>query len=117
MKYLLITFLLFLSFKSHGQMAVNDPFEDLIPAKTRYNASIGVAERWKFQTFSGTLDATKNAYIDFRKSNRDTDATIVFAQPHYKVWAANTRTRAECEYILETIKKTYSSVFVIKPKL
>ena len=98
-------------------MTVKDPFEELIPAKTRFNAGVGVAERWKFQTFSGTLDASKNAYVDFRKANRSIDATIVFAQPHYKVWVANTRTRIECENILESIKKTYPSVFVVKPKL
>lgn len=100
-----------------GQMTIKDSFEELIPAKIKYNASIGVAERWKVQTFSGTLDASKTAYIDFRKTYRAIDATIVFAQPHYKVWAVNSRTRFECERIMEEIKKNHPNLFLVKPKL
>lgn len=117
MKNSLSLVILLVTFCSFGQMTVKDSFEELIPAKTRYNASIGVAERWKFQTFSGSLDAAKSAYVDFRKDNRQIDATIVFAQPHYKVWAGNTRTRSECERILESLKKKYTNLFLVKPKL
>jgi len=101
---------------SQSQMTVIDPFEDLIDVKTKFNATIGVADRWKFQSFSGTLDAAKVAYVDFRKEFRQIDATIVFAEPHYKVWAGNTRTRMECERLMDETKKTITNSFLVKPK-
>jgi hypothetical protein len=110
-------FLIFIfGMNTYSQMTVKDPFEDLIAGKTKYNAGVGVAERWKYQTFSGSLDAAKNAYVDFRKEYRQIDATIVFAQPNYKVWSGNTRTRIECERLMDSTRKTFLSAFIVKPK-
>ncbi len=117
MKTVFTCLLLIFTINFYGQMTVKDPFEELISAKIKYNAGVGVAERWKFQTFSGTLDEAKTAYVDFRKDYRQMDATIVFAQPHYKVWSGNTRTRIECERLLESLKKKYTNLFIVKPKL
>jgi len=120
-KLVLLPFLaLFLSQKTlaqDGKVTVSqDPkFEQLLNEKRKINSSITVNERYKIQIFNGDSENSKKTLLDFKKENKDMDATIVFSTPLYKVWVGNFKTRIEAEKNLNTLKKKYPNAFLIKP--
>ena len=105
------------SFSQEGKVAVTqDPkFEQLLNEKRKINSSITINDRYKIQIFNGDSENSKKTLIDFKKENKNLDATIVFSTPLYKVWVGNFKTRIEAEKNLETLKKKYPNAFLIKP--
>ena len=119
-RFLPILLLLFLSQKMQGQdgkvSVTQDPkFEQLLNEKRKINSSITINDRYKIQIFNGDSDDSKKTLIDFKKDNKDMDATIVFSTPLYKVWVGNFKTRIEAEKNLNNLKKKYPNAFFIKP--
>jgi len=119
-RFLPILLLLFLSQKMQGQdgkvSVTQDPkFEQLLNEKRKINSSITINDRYKIQIFNGDSDNSKKTLIDFKKDNKDMDATIVFSTPLYKVWVGNFKTRIEAEKNLNNLKKKYPNAFLIKP--
>ena len=100
-----------------GKMTVTqDPkFEQLLNEKRKINSSITINDRYKIQIFNGDSENSKKTLMDFKKDNKDMDATIVFSTPMYKVWVGNFKTRIEAEKNLNTLKKKYLNAFLIKP--
>lgn len=93
-----------------------DPkFEQLLNEKRKINSSITINDRYKIQIFNGDSENSKKTLMDFKKENKDLDATIVFSTPMYKVWVGNFKTRIEAEKNLNTLKKKYPNAFLIKP--
>ncbi|MFC6875701.1 SPOR domain-containing protein [Flavobacterium myungsuense] len=90
-------------------------FEQLLNEKRKINSSITVNDRYKIQIFSGDSETAKKILMDFRKENKDYDATIVFSTPTYKVWIGNFKSRIESERNLAELKKKYPNAFLIKP--
>ena len=90
-------------------------FEQLLNEKRKINSSITLSDRFKIQIFTGDSESSKVALQDFRKKNKDIDATIVFNTPIYKVWVGNFKTRIEAEKKLQDFKKKYPNAFLIKP--
>ena len=60
-------------------------------------------------------EESKKVLIQFRKDNKNFDATIVFSTPAYKVWVGNFKTRIEAERNLNNLKKKYPNAILIKP--
>ncbi len=115
-----IVFLVFLSEKSSGQVTKasisQDPkFEQLLNEKRKINSSITVNDRYKIQIFNGDSENSKKNLTDFKRENKNMDATIVFSTPQYKVWVGNFKTRIEAEKTLNDLKKKYPNAFLIKP--
>ena len=115
-----IVTLVFMSQKSYSQEAkvsVNqDPkFEQLLNEKRKINSSITINDRYKIQIFNGDTETSKKTLLDFKRENKDIDATIVFSTPLYKVWVGNYKTRIEAEKNLSDLKKRYPNAFLIKP--
>ena len=115
-----ICFIIFLSQKSlaqDGKVTVSqDPkFEQLLNEKRKINSSITINDRYKIQIFNGDTENSKKTLMDFKKENKDMDATIVFSTPLYKVWVGNFKTRIEAEKNLSDLKKKYPNAFLIKP--
>ena len=115
-----ISFLLFLgkkSFCQEGNVSITqDPkFEQLLNEKRKINSSITINDRYKIQIFNGDSENSKKTLMDFKKENKDQDATIVFSTPMYKVWVGNYKTRIDAEKKLEFLKKKYPNAFLIKP--
>ena len=113
-------FLVLLSQKSMAQVAkVNvsqDPkFEQLLNEKRKINSSITINDRYKIQIFNGDTENSKKTLTDFKRENKNLDATIVFSTPLYKVWVGNFKTRIEAEKNLNDLKKKYPNAFLIKP--
>ncbi|TBX70956.1 SPOR domain-containing protein [Flavobacterium silvisoli] len=112
--------LLFLSQKlvaQDGKINISqDPkFEQLLNEKRKINSSITINDRYKIQIFNGDSENSKKTLMDFKKANKDMDATIVFSTPMYKVWVGNFKTRIEAEKNLSDLKKKYPNAFLIKP--
>ena len=105
------------SFSQDGKVAVSqDPkFEQLLNEKRKINSSITINDRYKIQIFNGDSENSKKTLIDFKKENKNLDATIVFSTPAYKVWVGNFKTRIEAEKNLNELKKKYPNAFLIKP--
>ncbi|NNT71345.1 SPOR domain-containing protein [Flavobacterium sp. IMCC34852] len=111
---------LFLSQKTFSQdkkvVVSQDPkFEQLLNEKRKINSSITINDRYKIQIFNGDSENSKKTLIDFKKENKNIDATIVFSTPAYKVWVGNFKTRIEAEKNLNELKKKYPNAFLIKP--
>lgn len=90
-------------------------FEQLLNEKRKINASLTNSNRYKIQIYNGDSETSKKALVDFKKNNKNYDATIVFNTPIYKVWVGNFRTRIEAEKNLIDLKKKFPNAFVIKP--
>ena len=112
--------LVFLHQKSYSQEAKvsvgQDPkFEQLLNEKRKINSSITINDRYKIQIFNGDTENSKKTLLDFKRENKNIDATIVFSTPLYKVWVGNFKTRIEAEKNLNVLKKKYPNAFLIKP--
>lgn len=93
-----------------------DPkLEQLLNEKRKVNASITINNQYKIQVFNGSSEETKKTLIQFKKENKNYDATIVFSTPIYKVWVGNFKTRIEAERNLNILKKKYPNAILIKP--
>ena len=90
-------------------------FEQLLNEKRKVNSSITINNRYKIQIFNGASDESKKILIQFKKENKNYDATIVFSTPLYKVWIGNFKTRIEAERNLNMLKKKYPNAILIKP--
>jgi hypothetical protein len=93
-----------------------DPkFEQLLNDKRKINASISTNDTYKIQIFSGKSDEAKETLRSFKREFNNIDGTLIFQTPNYKVIVGNFKTRIEAERNLEEIKKSYKSVFLLKP--
>ena len=115
-----IVTLVFLSQKSYSQEAKvsvsQDPkFEQLLNEKRKINSSITINDLYKIQIYNGDTETSKKTLMDFKRENKDMDATIVFSTPLYKVWVGNFKTRIEAEKNLNNLKQKYPNAFLIKP--
>ncbi|MCF6128446.1 SPOR domain-containing protein [Flavobacterium sp. AS60] len=105
------------SFSQEAKVSVSqDPkFEQLLNEKRKINSSITINDRYKIQIFNGDTENSKKTLLDFKRENKNIDATIVFSTPLYKVWVGNYKTRIEAEKNLNDLKKKYPNAFLIKP--
>jgi hypothetical protein len=114
-----IIFLLFSNFNTLLAQEVTvtqDPnLEQLLNEKRKVNSSITINNQYKIQVFNGSSEESKKTLIQFKKENKNYDATIVFSTPIYKVWVGNFKTRIEAERNLELLKKKYPNSIIIKP--
>lgn len=119
LKSYFVLFLLFSNFYSLFAQEITltqDPkIEQLLAEKRKVNASITINNQYKIQIYNGSSEESKKILIQFKKENKNYDATIVFSTPIYKVWIGNFKTRIEAERNLNLLKKKYSSVILIKP--
>lgn len=101
----------------NSNLEVNqDPkFEQLLNEKRKINTNLSYSDRYKIQIFNGASEGAKKTLSDFRQEFKNTDGTIIFNTPNYKVWVGNYRTRMEAERNLMDMKRKYKNVFLIKP--
>ena len=117
----LFLFLLFSNFNTLFAQEVTvtqDPkLEQLLNEKRKVNSSITINNQYKIQIFNGSSEESKKTLIQFKKENKNYDATIVFSTPIYKVWVGNFKTRIEAERNLNILKKKYPNAILIKPNI
>ncbi|MBP7395822.1 MAG: SPOR domain-containing protein [Flavobacterium sp.] len=118
---IILTFLITTSLaKLHAQnkniISNQDPkVEQLLNEKRKSNTSLSINTRYKIQIFSGNSELAKKSLNEFKLENKNTEATIIFQTPNYKVWVGNYRTRMEAERNLMEFQKKYKNILLIKP--
>lgn len=93
-----------------------DPIVDqLLNEKRKINNTLSITDQYKIQVFNGTSELAKKTLTEFKSSNKNLDATIIFQTPNYKVWVGNFKNRMDAERNLIDIRKRYKTAFIIKP--
>ncbi len=105
--------------KLFSQSGINvsqdDKFEQLLNEKRKINTSITINDRYKIQIFNGDAEIAKTTLSEYKKINKNSDGTIVFVTPIYKVWVGSFKTRIEAEKNLVDLKKKFPLAFLIIP--
>ncbi len=114
---LLLLFLVNNLFSQEGSITVSQDskFEQLLIEKRKINASITTNDRYHIQIYSGDSDNAKKTLLELRKENKNSDGTIIFNTPNYKVLIGNYKNRIEAERNMELFKKKFPNAFIIKP--
>jgi len=115
-------FLLPCCFAQEGILKVeqDQKFEILLREKQKMNSSLNANsinqnENYKIQIFYGTSDDAKKKLAEFKKEFKETEGTIVYTNPTFKVWVGNYKTRIHGEKAILEIKKKYPLSLLIKP--
>ena len=93
----------------------DEKIEKLLLEKRKNNSAITINDKFKIQIFFGTIEESKKLLISFKKDFSQTDGTIVFSNPSYKVWVGSYKSKIEAEKALVFIKKKHMSAVIIEP--
>lgn len=93
----------------------DEKFVQLLNEKRKVNASITVNDKYKIQIFYGENDKARKALSEFKREFSDTDGTIVFESPTYKVWVGSFNSRIDAERMLAKVKEKFPYALLIKP--
>lgn len=93
----------------------DEKIEKLLLEKRKNNSAITINDKFKIQIFFGNIEESKKTLIAFKKDFSQTDGTIIFSNPSYKVWVGSFKSKIEAEKALLTIKKKYPSSVIIEP--
>lgn len=89
--------------------------EQLLAEKRKANAAITINDKYKIQIFFGSIEDSKKNLTQFKKEFKNTDGTIVFSNPSYKVWVGSYKSKIEAEKALISIKKKFPTALLINP--
>lgn len=89
--------------------------EQLLAEKRKANAAITINDKYKIQIFFGSIEDSKKNLTQFKKEFKNTDGTIVFSNPSYKVWVGSYKSKIEAEKALIGIKKKFPTALLINP--
>ena len=93
----------------------DEKIEKLLLEKRKNNSAITINDKFKIQIFFGNIEESKKTLIAFKKDFSQTDGTIVFSNPSYKVWIGSFKSKIEAEKALLSIKKKYPTSVIIEP--
>lgn len=93
----------------------DEKIEKLLVEKRKNNSAITINDKFKIQIFFGNIEDSKKTLIAFKKDFSQTDGTIIFSNPSYKVWVGSFKSKIEAEKALLNIKKKYPSSVIIEP--
>jgi predicted nucleotide-binding protein len=105
--------------KSNAQSSVtlsqDGQFSELLAAKRKINASITVNDKYKVQIFYGENNGARKSLQDFRRDFKNTDATIIYESPTYKVLVGSYKSKIEAERNLAEIRKKFPYALIVRP--
>ena len=93
----------------------DEKIEKLLQEKRKNNSGITINDKFKIQIFFGNIEESKKTLLAFKKEFSQTDGTIVYSNPSYKVWVGSFKSKIEAEKSLINIKKKYTSAVIIEP--
>ncbi|MEY4834026.1 MAG: hypothetical protein RI980_141 [Bacteroidota bacterium] len=93
----------------------DEKIEKLLQEKRKNNSGITINDKYKIQIFFGNIEESKKTLLSFKKEFIQTDGTIVFSNPSYKVWVGSFKSKIEAEKALMSLKKKYPSAVIIEP--
>ena len=106
---------LFFSQTSKTIIERDEKIEKLLQEKRKNNSGITINDKYKIQIFFGNIEESKKTLLAFKKEFSQTDGTIVYSNPSYKVWVGSFKSKIEAEKALISIKKKYLSAVIIEP--
>ena len=93
----------------------DEKIKKLLQEKRKNNSGITINDKYKIQIFFGNIEESKKTLLAFKKEFIQTDGTIVFSNPSYKVWVGSFKSKIEAEKALMSLKKKYPSAVIIEP--
>ena len=102
-------------FSQNVSVEQDTKFEQLLTEKRKVNTSITTSNLYKIQIFNGSSEESKKVLVQFKRDNKNYDATIIFNTPTYKVWIGNYKTRIDAERNLLSFKKKFPNAILVKP--
>ncbi|WP_207784896.1 SPOR domain-containing protein [Flavobacterium difficile] len=93
----------------------DEKIERLLNEKRKSNSAITINDKFKIQIYFGTIEESKKTLLAFKKDFSQTDGTITFSNPSYKVWVGSYKSKIEAEKALIGIKKKYPTAVIIEP--
>jgi hypothetical protein len=93
----------------------DEKIEKLLLEKRKNNSAITINDKFKIQIYFGNIEDSKKTLITFKKDFSQTDGTIIFSNPSYKVWVGSFKSKIEAEKEIITMKKKYPSSVIIEP--
>lgn len=93
----------------------DEKIERLLNEKRKSNSAITINDKFKIQIYFGTIEESKKTLLAFKKDFSQTDGTITFSNPSYKVWVGSYKSKIEAEKAIIGIKKKYPTAVIIEP--
>lgn len=87
----------------------------MVNKKKHVNTSSIVNDKYKIQIFYGKNSDANTAIAKFKRSYPETNATIIYNTPSYKVLVGNYKTRLEGERNLKIIQRDFEHALLIYP--
>lgn len=99
---------------SQFQLIQENNFEKLLTEKKSVNNSFSIYKNFSIQLFNGNKEETEKKYYEFKKNNKDVLATIIYADPKYKLVIGNYRNKIDAERNLINFRKNYPEAFIVR---
>ena len=106
-----------ISYTQERNNAIQEPLaiKKLVEAKRSTTTSGLNTDKYNIQVFYGKNNEAKAALSRVKRLYPDLEATLVYSNPSYKVLAGNFKTRLEAERYLQTIKKDFDNLLLLRP--
>ena len=88
----------------------------LLDRKMNQNNQFSLYTNFSVQLKSGLKEDVEVLYKDFTNQYPEIEATIVFANPKFKLVVGNYKNKIEAENLLKQIESKYTDAFVVKLK-
>ncbi|MEG1022681.1 MAG: SPOR domain-containing protein [Myroides sp.] len=88
----------------------------LLERKMSQNNQFSLYTNYSVQLKSGIKEDVETLYKDFTIQHPEIDATIIYANPKFKLVVGNYKNKIEAEYLLKKIAGKYPDAFVVKLK-
>ena len=80
------------------------------------NNQFSLYTNYSVQLKNGLKEDVEHMYKDFNAEHPDVDATIIYANPKFKLVVGNFKNKIEAEHLLKKISWKYPDAFVVKLK-
>ncbi len=88
----------------------------LLERKMGQNNQFSLYTNYSVQLKNGLKDEVEILYKDFTTQHPEIDATIIFANPKFKLVVGNYKNKIEAEHLLKKVAAKYPDAFVVKLK-
>ena len=88
----------------------------LLERKMSQNNQFSLYTNYSVQLKNGLKEEVEALYKDFTIQHPEIDATIIYANPKFKLVVGNYKNKIEAEYLLKKIAGKYPDAFVVKLK-
>lgn len=100
--------------RSQFELIQDYNFEKLVKEKNSVNNSFSIYKNFSIQLFNGDKTDTENKFHEFKNTFPDVVATIIYAEPKYKLIVGNYRNKIDAERNLIKLRKNYPEAFIVR---